>query len=109
MACGHCSNGTEDAELVEGFGEQIVNRHAVLGVIGLHDLADLGDGSIDHRVGIGNAEFLLAIAFAHQVGFGSVGERHQRRIAVAQRDAAMAHDGGDDIVIRTRRVFLDVD
>ena len=100
--------GSEDRERLEVIGQQIIDRDAVPGPVGLHLFANLGDRGIKHIVGFGPAELFLEVVVADPIEFLRIGERHQRGIAVAQGDSAIAHDRGDYRVIGFGGIFLDV-
>ena len=55
------------------FGKQIVNRHTVAGMVGLHDLGHFGQGRIQFRLWIGQFSFFFRKwLFTVSNSFGSV-------------------------------------
>ena len=90
------------------FEQQVIYRHAVLEIHALHALANLGDGGIKHLVRVSQCQLFLEEILADTAQFDRIGVRHQRRIDVLQRNAAIADDARNDAVVGVGNEFLDV-
>ena len=100
--------GAEHPKFAKMRSQQIVNRDTVVRRSTRNSVADAGDGAIENAVGVGQAQLFLEKIFADAVGFVLVGEGDQRSVTALQRDAAIAHDRGDDAVVGIGCKFLDI-
>src|SRR5262249_30361277 len=89
VAAGFDGLGLEYRELVEFFGEQVIEGDPRLVAIGLHLPADLHDRLVELGVGLGETELFLQERLAYAIALGLVGAGNEARILLLKRDAEM--------------------
>src|SRR5215471_3327692 len=98
----------ESRKPAELFRQQIVEGDPRLVAIGVHLLADVGDGAVELSIAQRQPELLLQEAVANAVALHLVGACDEGRIRPSQGDPEMADDAADRGVVGVGDIFFHV-
>ena len=102
------ASGRQRVELIEFFGQQIIEGHAVLTLIGLHGFADFLDDVVELFIVFAAVELLLQPAVANAAQLVLAGAGDKRSVLAAKGYAQVFDDSSDCVFVDVRRIPSDV-
>lgn len=102
------ASGRQRVELIEFFGQQIIEGHAVLALIGLHGFADFVDDGVELFIVFASVQLLLQPAVANAAQLVLAGAGDKRSVLAAKGYAQVFDDSSDCVFVDVRRIPSDI-